>query len=151
MRLTGQLGKVMKESARTAVSWVRCYMKANNIPFDLYSHDIHIHVPDGAVPKDGPSAGITLACSFFSAVTGQPVPQKYAMTGEITLTGMIMPVGGIKEKVLAAYNDNITNIILPAENIRNTEEIPESIRDEINFIPADKAEDVFALVFGNDK
>ncbi len=151
MRLTGQLGKVMKESARTAVSWVRTYMEAQGIPFDFYSHDIHIHVPDGAVPKDGPSAGITLACSFFSAVTGQPVPQKYAMTGEITLTGMIMPVGGIKEKVLAAYNDNITNIILPTENIRNTEDIPEPIRNEINFIPADKAEDVFALVFKKKK
>ncbi len=144
--LTGSLGQVMKESAKAAITWARGYLSGKNVEFDYYKNDIHVHVPEGATPKDGPSAGITLACALVSAVTGIPARQDIAMTGEITLTGKVMAIGGVKEKVLAAFNISIKEIILPEDNRRHLEEIPEDIRQQIKFHFVKRAEQVIDLV-----
>ncbi len=133
--LTGHLGDVMKESAQAAISYIRSVADSLGIQKDFYEKkDIHIHVPDGATPKDGPSAGITIAISLISALTGRPVRKDVAMTGEITLRGRILPIGGLKEKTLAAYRAGIFNIIFPAENEKDLEDIPDEIKGKINFI-----------------
>ena len=134
LTLTGQLGDVMQESARAALSFVRS--KADELGIDpevFATKDIHLHVPEGAIPKDGPSAGITLAVSLVSAFTAIPVRVDVAMTGEITLRGRVLPVGGIKEKILAAYRAGIREVILPDENEKDLEEIPEDVRDEMQY------------------
>jgi ATP-dependent Lon protease len=134
LTLTGQLGDVMQESARAALSFVRA--KADELGIDpevFAATDVHIHVPEGAIPKDGPSAGITLAVALISAFTRVPVRVDVAMTGEITLRGRVLPVGGIKEKVLAAYRAGIREVILPDENEKDLEEIPEEVRDKMSF------------------
>ena len=141
--LTGQLGDVMQESARAALSYVRSHSKEFGIPDDYFEkHDIHVHVPSGAVPKDGPSAGVTIATAIASLVTGRPVRNDVAMTGEITLRGHVLPVGGIKEKVLAAHRAGIQTVILPARNERDLDDVPEEIRREMHFIFAERVEDV---------
>jgi ATP-dependent Lon protease len=133
--LTGHLGDVMKESAQAAISYIRSIADSLGIQKDFYEKkDIHIHVPDGATPKDGPSAGITIATSLVSALTGRPVRKDVAMTGEITLRGRILPIGGLKEKVLAAYRAGITSILYPAENEKDLEDIPLEIRERIMLI-----------------
>ncbi len=125
MQLTGQLGDVMKESGRAALSWVRAHTQQLGLNPDFYKqYDIHIHVPEGAVPKDGPSAGVTMTTSLVSALTGIPVRQDIAMTGEITLRGRVLPIGGLKEKTLAAYRAGIRTLIIPKENEKDLEEIP---------------------------
>jgi ATP-dependent Lon protease len=138
--LTGSLGKVMKESARLAASWVR-----SRCNFDYYRHDLHLHVPAGAIPKDGPSAGVTMATAIYSAVTKTPARWDLAMTGELTLRGLVMPVGGIKEKVLAAHNAGIFQVILPRENRKNLEEVPEPIVRRMKFHFVDRMEEVLSL------
>jgi len=136
--LTGQLGDVMKESAQAAISYIRSVADLLGIEKDFYkNNDIHIHVPDGATPKDGPSAGITIAISLISALTGYAVKKDVAMTGEITLRGRILPVGGIKEKVLAAFRAGITSIIIPLENEKDLKDIPDAVAQKIKFIKAD--------------
>ncbi len=141
--LTGQLGDVMQESARAALSYVRSHSKEFGIPDDYFEkHDIHVHVPSGAVPKDGPSAGVTIATAIASLVTGRPVRNDVAMTGEITLRGHVLPVGGIKEKVLAAHRAGIQTVILPARNERDLDDVPEEVRREMHFIFAERVEDV---------
>ena len=126
--LTGQLGDVMKESARTGISYIRSVSQEHGIPEDFFKkHDIHIHIPEGAVPKDGPSAGITMATAMMSAVTGQKVCSDVAMTGEITLRGRVLPIGGLKEKLLAAKNAGIKTVIVPRENKPDVEEISAEI------------------------
>ena len=143
VELTGKLGDVMKESAMTAVSYVRSRAEKLHIGKDFYKEtDLHIHVPEGAVPKDGPSAGITIATAVASALTNRPVRCDVAMTGEITLRGRVLPIGGLKEKSLAAYRAGIRTIIIPNENEVDLEEIPESIRNEIQFIPVRDADHV---------
>lgn len=136
LSLTGQLGDVMQESARAGISYIRANTKEFGIEDNFYEkQDLHIHVPEGAVPKDGPSAGVTMFTAAVSALTGVPVRKNVAMTGEITLHGKVLPVGGIKEKVLAAHRAGIRKILLPAENLIDTEEIPRSVRKDLTFVP----------------
>lgn len=144
--ITGHLGEIMKESAQAALSYVRSRSEQLGIPEDFFSkHDIHIHVPAGAIPKDGPSAGITMATALASLATNRPVRHDVAMTGEITLTGRVLPVGGIKEKVLAAKEAGITEIILPAQNEKDLSEIPEHIRNALRFHFVENMDEVLEL------
>ena len=144
--LTGKLGDVMKESARAAISYIRANANKYGIDSAVFEKtDIHIHVPEGATPKDGPSAGITMATAILSAFTGKPVRKNVAMTGEITLRGKVLPIGGLKEKSLAAFRLGITNVIIPKANEKDLSEIPNEIRKQINFIPAEDAQEVFKV------
>ncbi len=142
--LTGKLGDVMKESARAAISYIRSNSASYGIDNNLFeTTDIHIHVPEGATPKDGPSAGITMATAILSAFTKKPVKKSIAMTGEITLRGKVLPIGGLKEKALAAYRIGIRDVIIPADNKKDLEEIPDNVRGQLNFIPVTDVDSVF--------
>jgi ATP-dependent Lon protease len=144
LTLTGQLGDVMKESAQAALSYARSHAKEYGIPDDFFAkNDIHVHVPEGAIPKDGPSAGVTMATAILSLLTGKAVHRKIAMTGEITLRGEVLPVGGIKEKVLAARRAKIDTVILPSLNKRDLEDVNETIRKEMKFVFVDDIKSVF--------
>lgn len=144
-QLTGQLGDVMQESAKTAISYIRSASRELGIESDFYkTKDIHIHVPEGAVPKDGPSAGITMATAVASALTGRAVKRDVAMTGEITLRGRVLPIGGLKEKSIAAMRAGIRTVIIPDENKVDIDEIPEEVRDNIRFIPVKDMSSVLA-------
>ncbi len=143
IELTGKLGDVMKESAKAAISYIRSRSDDLNIENDFHENkDIHIHVPEGAVPKDGPSAGITIATALVSSLTKRPVRNDIAMTGEITLRGRVLPIGGLKEKSLAAYRAGIRTVIIPKDNKADIDDIPQEIRDEITFIPVDNMDTV---------
>jgi ATP-dependent Lon protease len=143
--LTGQLGDVMKESAQAAVTWVKSQADRLGIdPTALDNSDLHIHVPAGAIPKDGPSAGVAIATSLASLLSQRTVRADVAMTGEISLRGVVMPVGGIKEKCVAAARAGIRTVILPARNRRDLEDIPQSVRGKLEFVWAEKIEDVLA-------
>ncbi len=151
LRLTGKLGEVMKESAQTAWSYLHAHAKEWGILEELFeTQDVHVHVPEGATPKDGPSAGITMATAMLSALTGKAVRKDVAMTGEITLRGKVLPIGGLKEKSLAAHRAGITNVIIPKDNEKDLEEIPLSVRGKLNFICVSDVKEVFqhALVGG---
>lgn len=141
--LTGQLGDVMKESARTGISYIRSVSKEHGIAEDFFKkHDIHIHIPEGAVPKDGPSAGITMATAIYSAVTEKKVRADIAMTGEITLRGRVLPIGGLKEKLLAAKNAGIETVLIPKDNTADVEEISQEITKGMEIIPVSRMEEV---------
>jgi len=141
--LTGKLGEVMRESAQAAFSYIRSRAKELHIPLDFHKkYDIHIHVPEGATPKDGPSAGITMATALVSALTGRAVRKDVGMTGEITLRGNVLPIGGLKEKSLSAHRAGITTIIIPAENERDIEDIPKSVREDLTFITVKHLDEV---------
>ncbi|PYV16491.1 MAG: endopeptidase La, partial [Acidobacteria bacterium] len=141
--LTGQMGDVMKESAQAALSYARAHAAAYSIEDDFFaSHDFHVHIPEGAIPKDGPSAGITLASALMSACTGRPVRRSIAMTGEITLRGDVLPVGGVKEKVLAAHRSQVRTVLLPRLNKKDLVEIPKKLRREIEVLLVDKVTQV---------
>jgi len=138
LELTGQLGDVMKESARAGLSYIRSNAYKYDIKSDFYKDkDIHIHVPEGAVPKDGPSAGVTMITAMISALSNKPVKHNVAMTGEITLTGRVLPIGGLKEKCLAAYRVGIDTIIIPKDNEKDLDKIPKCIKSKLKFILAD--------------
>ena len=146
--LTGKLGDVMKESARAAISYIRSNADKFGIDESVFENtDIHVHVPEGATPKDGPSAGITLATAILSALTGKKVRRDVAMTGEITLRGNVLPIGGVKEKALAAYRLGINEIIIPDKNVKDLEELPKEISNKIKFIPVSNVNEVFSVVF----
>jgi ATP-dependent Lon protease len=150
LTLTGQLGDVMKESAKISLSLIRSRLAHSANSFDFIRSDIHIHVPSGATPKDGPSAGVTLFTSLASLITGKTVNPKTAMTGEITLSGAVMPVGGIKEKILAAHRAGIKKVILPKENTRDLEDVPADVRSELTFVTVETIEEVLKEVMDID-
>jgi len=142
LQLTGQLGDVMQESARAGISYIRSRCKQFKIDENFYKDkDIHIHIPEGATPKDGPSAGVTMCVSVISALTGRPVRKDVAMTGEITLRGQVLPVGGIKEKMLAAHRMGIKKVLLPEENKPDLDDLPETVREEMEFVFLKKIDD----------
>jgi ATP-dependent Lon protease len=148
LTLTGQLGDVMKESAQAALSFIR----TNAVDLGLKPNftkdkEIHIHLPEGAVPKDGPSAGITLTMAMLSAVSCKPVRGDLAMTGEITLRGNVLPIGGLQEKLLAAQREGIKCVLIPEENRKKLSEIPKKITDGLNIIPIERIEQAVAIVF----
>jgi ATP-dependent Lon protease len=146
LTLTGQLGDVMKESATAALSFIRSNAKNLNIDEDFFdTHDLHIHVPAGAIPKDGPSAGVTMLTALTSLLTNRTIHKDLAMTGEITLRGQVLPVGGVKEKVLAAHRAGIKKIILPEWNKKDLEDVPPKVQKEINFHFVDKMINVIDL------
>ena len=141
--LTGKLGDVMKESAQAALSYIRSRQDKFELAEDFYEkNDIHVHFPEGAVPKDGPSAGITMATAIVSGLTGRKIRSDVAMTGEITIRGNVLAIGGLKEKVLAAYREGIRTIVLPKENERDIEDIPESVREKLEFVPVENMDKV---------
>ena len=146
VQLTGQLGDVMKESAQAARSWVRAHAAEYGIAEDFHKNlDIHIHVPEGAVPKDGPSAGVTMTTALVSALSGRPVDQTVAMTGEITLRGRVLPIGGVKEKLLAAYRAGVQTILLPKENKKDLEDVPMHVLSRFRILLVENAEDVLKV------
>jgi ATP-dependent Lon protease len=148
LQITGQLGEVMQESAQAALSWVRSHTDELGVPEDWFAeHDVHVHVPAGAVPKDGPSAGITMATAIASLIRNVPVSDKVGMTGEITLTGQVLPIGGVREKVLAAQRAGLRRVILPRENEHDLDELPAETREELTFVLVDSIQDVLEHAF----
>ncbi|KGX89030.1 endopeptidase La [Pontibacillus litoralis] len=152
LTLTGKLGDVMKESAQAAFSYIRARAKELNIdPRFHENNDIHIHVPEGATPKDGPSAGITIATALVSALTGRPVRKEVGMTGEITLRGRVLPIGGLKEKSLSAHRAGLTTVIMPADNNKDLEDIPDSVREGLTYIPVKHLDEVLKHALVEEK
>jgi len=148
LTITGQLGEVMQESAQAALSWVRAHAVQLGVDEDWFTrHDVHVHVPAGAVPKDGPSAGVTMATAIASLVRQEPVSEEVGMTGEITLTGQVLPIGGVREKALAAQRAGLKRVIIPRENEPDLSELPPETRDALVFVLADSIDDVFAAAF----
>jgi ATP-dependent Lon protease len=148
LRLTGQLSQVMQESAHAALSWVRSHARELGIDPEWFrGQDVHVHVPAGAVPKDGPSAGITIATAIVSLVRGEPVSEKVAMTGEITLTGQVLGIGGVREKALAAQRAGVERVILPRDNEPNLDELPPETKDSLQFVLVDGVDEVFEAAF----
>ena len=148
VQLTGQLGDVMKESAQAGLSYIRSVGEEYHIPKKFFQeNDIHIHIPEGAVPKDGPSAGITMATAMLSAITQTPVRADVAMTGEITLRGRVLPIGGLKEKILAAKNAGIKTICIPKKNEKDVEEISSEIKKGLELVFVEKMQEVLEVAF----
>ena len=143
LELTGNLGKVMQESCQAAMTCIRSRANKLGINADFYkTKDIHIHFPEGAIPKDGPSAGVTVCTAIVSALTGTPVRRDIAMTGEISLRGRVLPIGGLKEKTMAAMRSGVSTVIIPADNEPDLEEIDPAVRKALNFVLADKVDNV---------
>lgn len=149
LQLTGQMGDVMKESAQIAFNWVKNYVEQNEIkkPEWFEQNVIHLHIPEGATPKDGPSAGITMATTFMSLLTGKTIKKNLAMTGELSLTGQVLPIGGLREKTVAARRNRIKTIIIPKANVRDLDEIPDHVKAGIKFMPVSDVKEVIDIVF----
>ena len=146
LELTGNLGDVMKESAKAAVSYIRKHSGELGIDPEFYTkQDVHIHVPEGAVPKDGPSAGVTLCTALVSELTSKPVRRNVAMTGEITLTGRVLPIGGLREKTMAAYKYGCDTVIIPYDNRGDIEELDSEVREHLKVIPVKTVSEVLHL------
>jgi ATP-dependent Lon protease len=143
--LTGQLGDVMKESARIALSYVRSHREDLGIPEDRFQREFHVHVPAGAIPKDGPSAGTAMTTALVSLLSGRPVKHTVGMTGEVTLQGRVLPIGGLKQKVLAAHAAGLTEVILPERNRGDLDEVPEEVREQMQFHPVMSIDEVLGL------
>ena len=151
LQLTGKLGDVMQESAKAAVSYIRAHAQELAIDPDFHkTRDLHIHVPMGATPKDGPSAGVTMVTAIYSALSGKPVDQRIAMTGEISLRGRVLPIGGLKEKSIAAHRAGATRVLFPADNQQDLEEVPQSVREALTFTPVSTLEQVLRIVFAEN-
>jgi ATP-dependent Lon protease len=143
LQITGQIGNVMQESAQAALSYLKSRTQQFSVDPEVYENvDIHIHIPEGAIPKDGPSAGVTICTALISAFTGCPVRKDVGMTGEITLRGRVLPVGGVREKVLAAHRVGLKTIILPKKNVRDLVDVPKNARSEMNIIPVEHIDQV---------
>jgi ATP-dependent Lon protease len=143
VELTGSLGDVMKESARAAITYIRSHSRELGVDADFYkTKDIHIHVPEGAIPKDGPSAGVTIVTALASELSGKPVRRDIAMTGEVTLRGRVLPIGGLKEKTMAAYKAGVHTVCIPSGNQRDLGDIDPLVRDHLQFIPCSDVEQV---------
>jgi ATP-dependent Lon protease len=152
LTVTGQLGEVMQESAQAAHSWVRSHAATLGLEPEWFAdHDVHLHVPAGAVPKDGPSAGITMATAIASLVKNQTVSSDVGMTGEITLTGQVLPIGGVREKALAAQRAGLKRVILPRENEPDLEDLPDEARKELDFVLVDSIEEVLDVALDGKK
>jgi ATP-dependent Lon protease len=152
LEMTGSLGDVMKESVHAAMSYIRSRATDYHIPSDFYkTKDIHVHFPEGAVPKDGPSAGVTICTALVSALTGVPVRRDIAMTGEISIRGRVMAIGGLKEKTMAALRHGVKTVIIPADNQKDLEEIDQTVRSKLNFIPVKHADAVLAAALDMSK
>jgi ATP-dependent Lon protease len=146
LTLTGQLGDVMKESAKAAFSWARAHYQNLGLKDNFGQNlDVHIHVPEGAVPKDGPSAGIAITTALVSALTGIPVKREVGMTGEITLRGRVLEIGGVKEKVIAGHRAGLKTIILPKDNEKDMEDIPAKVKKDIKFVFAERYDEVLKV------
>ena len=149
LELTGNLGDVMKESAQAALSCLRSRAEALGIDPDFYkTKDIHVHFPEGAVPKDGPSAGIAMATALLSALTNRKIKAGIAMTGEVTLRGRVLPIGGLKEKTMAALRHGVRTVIIPAENEKDLEEIDPTVRSALKFVTTDHVDKILDVAFG---
>ena len=149
LKLTGQLGDVMKESAEAAFSLLKSRAAAYGIAQELFEkNNIHIHVPDGATPKDGPSAGITMTSALYSLLKNVPTVPALAMTGEINLRGQITAIGGLKEKVIAALRSGVKTIVMPEENVKDLEDIPENVRAKLEFKPVGNIDEALKIIFG---
>jgi ATP-dependent Lon protease len=152
LSLTGQIGNVMKESAQAALSYLRSSAKRLGLNTDFFKgKEIHIHVPEGAIPKDGPSAGITMAMAMYSAISGRPASNNVAMTGEITLTGSILPIGGLNEKLLAAKRNDIKTVLIPKKNEIDLNEIPDKVKEGIKIVTVEKVDDAIPYIFASLK
>ena len=148
LKFTGELGNVMKESIQTAFSLVKSKAKEFGIDPEIFkTTDIHIHVPDGATPKDGPSAGITMVSALVSLLTGKPVSKHLAMTGEISLRGAVLPIGGLREKLTSAVRSGVKEVIIPKDNEKDLEEIPQDVIKKLKIHPCDRIEKVMKVVF----
>jgi len=151
-KLTGQMGDVMQESAGIAYSYVRSIAADYGVDTKYFEdHEIHIHIPAGATPKDGPSAGITMATTLLSLARGKPIKQRVAMTGELSLVGQVLPIGGLKEKTIAARRNGIKTVIIPEANEKDLDEIPDHIKKGIAFYPVSRLEEVLAIAFGEPR
>ena len=149
LTLTGQLGDVMKESAQAALSYIRSNAKKLRLNPEFFKkHEIHIHLPEGGIPKDGPSAGITMTMAMISAIGNRPARADVAMTGEITLRGEVLPIGGLNEKLLAAKRAGIKTVLIPKENLKDLTEIQVSVKEGLKIIPIEKIDDALPIVFG---
>ncbi|HSO26749.1 MAG TPA: S16 family serine protease, partial [Anaerolineales bacterium] len=146
LQITGQIGNIMQESAQAALSYIKSRSRQLNIDPEVYEQvDIHIHIPEGAIPKDGPSAGITMATALASAFTGRKVSHEVGMTGEITLRGRVLPVGGVREKVLAAHRAGIRTVILPKRNVKDLADVPKKARKDLNIRPVEHIDEVLEI------